>query len=382
MKEALLVLKDGTVFEGRCFGAEGETTGEVVFNTSMTGYQEILTDPSYKGQIVAMTYSQIGNYGLNEEDIESEDSIKAEGFIVKEACSFPSNWRSSINIDDYMKRSNKTGIQGIDTRALTRHLRNNGAQMGIISSADLNPESLLRKVRRHPGISAFDLVRDVTTKVPYKWTEGVWKWEPKESSESKDSSRIAHNASRSVVVYDFGVKMNILRNLADSGFDITIVPAGTPAEALLEMEPDGIVLSNGPGDPETVTYGIENTRKIMYKKPVFGICLGHQILGLAMGGRTYKLKFGHHGGNHPVKDLATNRVEITAQNHNYCVDIKSLLGQARLTHKNLYDGTEEGMQHAELPVFSVQHHPEAGPGPNDSLHLFKRFREMIERNEG
>lgn len=382
MKEALLVLKDGTVFEGRCFGAEGETTGEVVFNTSMTGYQEILTDPSYKGQIVAMTYSQIGNYGLNEEDIESEDSIKAEGFIVKEACSFPSNWRSSINIDDYMKRSNKTGIQGIDTRALTRHLRNNGAQMGIISSADLNPESLLRKVRRHPGISAFDLVRDVTTKVPYKWTEGVWKWEPKESSESKDSSRIAHNASRSVVVYDFGVKMNILRNLADAGFDITIVPAGTPAEALLEMEPDGIVLSNGPGDPETVTYGIENTRKIMYKKPVFGICLGHQILGLAMGGRTYKLKFGHHGGNHPVKDLATNRVEITAQNHNYCVDIKSLLGQARLTHKNLYDGTEEGMQHAELPVFSVQHHPEAGPGPNDSLHLFKRFREMIERNEG
>lgn len=382
MKEALLVLKDGTVFEGRCFGAEGETTGEVVFNTSMTGYQEILTDPSYKGQIVAMTYSQIGNYGLNEEDMESEDSIKAEGFIVKEACSFPSNWRSSINIDDYMKRSNKTGIQGIDTRALTRHLRNNGAQMGIISSADLNPESLLRKVRRHPGISAFDLVRDVTTKVPYKWTEGVWKWEPKESSESKDSSRIAHNASRSVVVYDFGVKMNILRNLADAGFDITIVPAGTPAEALLEMEPDGIVLSNGPGDPETVTYGIENTRKIMYKKPVFGICLGHQILGLAMGGRTYKLKFGHHGGNHPVKDLATNRVEITAQNHNYCVDIKSLLGQARLTHKNLYDGTEEGMQHAELPVFSVQHHPEAGPGPNDSLHLFKRFREMIERNEG
>lgn len=382
MKEALLVLKDGTVFEGRCFGAEGETTGEVVFNTSMTGYQEILTDPSYKGQIVAMTYSQIGNYGLNEEDMESEDSIKAEGFIVKEACSFPSNWRSSINIDDYMKRSNKTGIQGIDTRALTRHLRNNGAQMGIISSADLNPESLLRKVRRHPGISAFDLVRDVTTKVPYKWTEGVWKWEPKESSESKDSSRITHNASRSVVVYDFGVKMNILRNLADAGFDITIVPAGTPAEALLEMEPDGIVLSNGPGDPETVTYGIENTRKIMYKKPVFGICLGHQILGLAMGGRTYKLKFGHHGGNHPVKDLATNRVEITAQNHNYCVDIKSLLGQARLTHKNLYDGTEEGMQHAELPVFSVQHHPEAGPGPNDSLHLFKRFREMIERNEG
>lgn len=382
MKEALLVLKDGTVFEGGCFGSEGETTGEVVFNTSMTGYQEILTDPSYKGQIVAMTYSQIGNYGLNREDTESEDSIKAEGFIVKEACSFPSNWRSSISIDDYMKRSNKTGIQGIDTRALTRHLRNNGAQMGIISSADLNPESLLKKVRRHPGISAFDLVRDVTTKVPYKWTEGVWKWEPKQSSESRDSSHITHNASRSVIVYDFGVKMNILRNLADAGFDVTVVPAGTPAEALLEMEPDGIVLSNGPGDPETVTYGIENARKIMYKKPVFGICLGHQILGLAMEGRTYKLKFGHHGGNHPVKDIATGRVEITAQNHNYCVDIKSLHGQARLTHKNLYDGTEEGMQHAELPVFSVQHHPEAGPGPNDSLHLFKRFREMIERNEG
>ncbi|MEK6673315.1 MAG: glutamine-hydrolyzing carbamoyl-phosphate synthase small subunit [Nitrospirota bacterium] len=405
MKEALLVLRDGTVFEGRFFGAEGETIGEVVFNTSMTGYQEILTDPSYKGQIVTMTYSQIGNYGLNEEDIESEGGIKAEGFVVKEACSFPSNWRSSLSLDEYMKKSDKTGIQGIDTRALARHLRDYGAQMGIISSIDLNPESLLKKVQRHPGISALDLVKEVTAKERYKWTEGVWRWASKESSEfglrpmaegsyrgvrstthgsSELNSAISNQQSaiKKVVVYDFGVKFNILRNLADAGFDITVVPAMTPAEALLEMEPDGIVLSNGPGDPETVTYGIENAKKIMSKKPVFGICLGHQILGLAMGGRTYKLKFGHHGGNHPVKDLATGRVEITAQNHNYCVDINSLLGQARLTHKNLYDGTEEGMEHAELPVFSVQHHPEAGPGPNDSLHLFKRFREMIERNEG
>ena len=393
MSKALLVLSDGVVFEGEGFGSEGETIGEVVFNTSMTGYQEILTDASYKGQIVTMTYPQIGNYGINEEDIESQGGIKAEGFIVKEVCEFPSNWRSQTSLVDYMKKSNIVGIQGIDTRALTRHLRNHGAQMGIISTVDSKPESLLEKVRKHPGISAFDFVKEVSTEKIYKWEEGCWKWQPaaaeiqnskfktQNSKNSKLNSSIVNRQSsiRKVVVYDFGIKFNILRNLVDAGFDVTVVPAQTPAEKVLEMNPDGIVLSNGPGDPQTVTYAIESTKKLMGKKPIFGICLGHQILGLAMGGRTYKLKFGHHGGNHPVKDLSTGRVEITSQNHNYCVDINSLKGKVKLTHKNLYDGTEEGMQHIELPVFSVQHHPEAGPGPNDSAHIFKRFREMIER---
>ena len=367
--KALLVLADGMVFEGTSFGADGETTGEVVFNTSMTGYQEILTDPSYKGQIVTMTYTQIGNYGVNEEDIESAGGIKAEGFIVKEACDFPSNWRSARGLGDYMKRQNKTGIQGLDTRALTKHLRTHGAQRGIISCLDLDPRSLLAKVKAHPDISTFDFVKDVTTSAPYEWTQGAWKWESQPAT--------LHPSPKKIIVYDFGVKLNILRHLVDAGFKVTVVPAQTPAEAALEMEPDGILLSNGPGDPQTVTYGIEAARKLIGKKPVFGICLGHQILGLAMGGSTYKLKFGHHGGNHPVKDLATNKVEITSQNHNYCVDVKSLGGKARLTHTNLYDGTEEGMMHVDLPVFSVQHHPEAGPGPNDSTHLFTRFREMI-----
>ena len=395
--KALLVLADGMVFEGTGFGAEGETIGEVVFNTSMTGYQEILTDSSYKGQIVTMTYTQIGNYGVNEEDIESSGGIKAEGFIVKEACDFPSNWRSSSSLPEYMKKYNVVGIQGLDTRALTKHLRSYGAQPGIISTTDNDPLSLLRKVKAYPGISTFDFVKEVTTGKDYHWTEGCWEWCSEEIKRqkaeqqsaisgqlsvlgnNKDQSRFTvHDSQLKVVAYDFGIKFNILRNLTEAGFHVTVVPAQTPAEAVLEMDPDGILLSNGPGDPESVTYAIENTRKLLGKKPIFGICLGHQILGLALGGRTYKLKFGHHGGNHPVKDLLTNRVEITSQNHNYCVDIKSLGGRVRLTHTNLYDGTEEGMQHMELPVFSVQHHPEAGPGPNDSTHLFRRFRKLIQ----
>lgn len=403
--KALLVLSDGTVFEGRGFGADGETIGEVVFNTSMTGYQEILTDPSYKGQIVTMTYTQIGNYGVNYEDIESLGGPKVEGFIVKEYLPFPNNWRAEkfrvhppqrtkskgINsLSDYLKQYRIVSIEGIDTRALTKHLRDYGSQMGIISTKDLNPESLLKKVKKHPGILGIDLVKEVTSKKAHSWEEGLWRWQPAnagvqssqlkvESFEDNNSALCSQlSALKRVVVYDFGVKLSILRNLVDTHFDVSVVPAKTPAEEVLNMKPDGILLSNGPGDPEAVTYAVKNTKKLIGKKPILGICLGHQLLGLAMGGRTYKLKFGHHGGNHPVMDLATEKVEITSQNHNFCVDTKGLKGQVKLTHKNLYDGTEEGMRHVELPIFSVQYHPEAGPGPNDAGYIFKRFREMIE----
>jgi carbamoyl-phosphate synthase small subunit len=325
-----------------------------------------------------MTYTQMGNYGVNEEDVESAGGIKAEGFIVKEVCGYPSNWRSSMGLSDYMATNGTVGIQNIDTRALTRHLRNNGAQMGIISSAETDPRKLFEKVKAHPGISAFDYVKEVSTRTPYTWEGGCWKWGictgmPAGSGQAPDEAR------KKMVVYDFGIKMNILRNLVEAGFSVTVVPAQTAAEDVLGMNPDAVLLSNGPGDPERITYGIESAKKLIGRLPVFGICLGHQILGLAMGGSTYKLKFGHHGGNHPVMDLATGRVEITSQNHNYCVDIASLKGKVQLTHRNLFDGSEEGMRHVELPVYSVQHHPEAGPGPNDSAHIFARFRQMIEQ---
>ncbi len=374
MKKAILMLSDGTFFTGEAFGAETERIGEVVFNTSISGYQEILTDPSYKGQIVVMTYPEIGNYGINPEDMESSGGPKVEGFVVKEFSRIYSNWRAIKGLDEFLKEYNIPGISGIDTRALTRHLRTKGCQMGILSSTETDPESLLKRLRKAPGISSLDLVKEVTSKERYQWREGCWRW----PCPGKDLEGM-HERRLKVVVYDFGVKFNILRNLYEAGFDVTVVSANTPAEEVLEANPDGILLSNGPGDPVTVTYGIENARRLIGKKPIFGICLGHQILGLAMGGRTYKLKFGHHGGNHPVKDLKTGRVEITAQNHNYCVDIKSLKGQVRLTHQSLFDGSEEGMEHVEYPIFSVQHHPEAGPGPNDSTHLFRRFRELIER---
>jgi carbamoyl-phosphate synthase small subunit len=366
--KAVLVLADGHVFEGRGFGAEGEAVGEVVFNTSMAGYQEILTDPSYAGQIVTMTYTQMGNYGINEEDVESGHGPKVEGFVVKEYLPYHSNWRSKGPLGEYLKAHNKVGIEGIDTRALTRLIRDKGAQMGIISTLEHDPKKLHERIKGHPGIGGVDLVKGVTSKQPYAWSDTLW-----------GQGRAASGPRKKVVVYDFGVKFNILRHLVSAGFDVNVVPASTPAEEVFEMKPDGIFLSNGPGDPEAVTYGIENTRKILSRKngcPVFGICLGHQILGLALGGRTYKLKFGHHGGNHPVMDIETGRVEITSQNHNYCVDVKGI-PSVRLTYRNLYDGTGEGMAHRELPMFSVQHHPEAGPGPNDSAHIFSRFRRLM-----
>lgn len=362
-KKALLALADGTVFEGYSFGAEGEAGGEVVFNTSMTGYQEILTDPSYKGQIVTMTYPHIGNYGVNEEDVESSKP-HLSGFIVKELSQYPSNWRSHRTLDEYLKESGVVGIKGIDTRALTRRIRDYGSIEGVISTGELSPENLVKKARSSSGIVGHDLVKEVTCGKVYRW---------KENPLPQGEGELRFN----VVVYDFGVKWNILRMLSQYGCDVTVVPASTPAEDVLSMNPDGILLSNGPGDPEAVSYGIENIRKLIGKKPVFGICLGHQILGLALGGKTYKLKFGHHGGNQPVMDLSTKKVEITAQNHNFALDISSIVGDVDLTHINLNDQTVEGMQHRRYPVFSVQYHPESSPGPHDSWYLFERFKRMI-----
>jgi carbamoyl-phosphate synthase small subunit len=372
MKKALLALADGTVFEGTSFGAEGEAAGEVVFNTSMTGYQEILTDPSYKGQIVTMTYPQIGNYGVNPEDVESGRPY-VEGFIVKEYIDAPSNWRARKSLHDYLKEHGIVGIQGIDTRALTRHLRDFGAQPGIISTADLNLESVVTKAEKLPKMSGLDLAKDVTCKEPYTWDEGDWDIETGYAKKSSPRYK--------VVAYDYGLKRNILRLLTQAGCDVTVVPATMPAEEVLKMNPDGVFLSNGPGDPEPVTYAIENIRKLLGKKPVFGICLGQQLLGLALGGKTYKLKFGHHGGNQPIMDLTTRKVEIAAENHGFAVDLETVKDQVVPTHMNLNDMTCEGFQHKTLPAFSVQYHPEASPGPHDSRYLFARFIEMMEKHK-
>ncbi|MBI3755725.1 MAG: glutamine-hydrolyzing carbamoyl-phosphate synthase small subunit [Deltaproteobacteria bacterium] len=372
-KKAILALADGAVFEGCSFGAEGEAIGEVVFNTSMCGYQEVLTDPSYKGQMVAMTYTQIGNYGVNEEDLES-NKLWLEGFIVKEYCDYPSSWRNKATLHNYLKRNKVVGIKDIDTRALTRHLRDNGAMNGVISTVDLDPARLVKKAKEFPSMAGLDLAKEVTCKKPYKWEQGLWDLEKGYSIRNPQSAIRNYK----VVAFDFGMKFNILRNLVNTGCDVTVAPAFTSAEEVLKMNPDGIFLSNGPGDPDAVTYAIENVRKLIGKKPIFGICLGHQILGLALGGKTYKLKFGHHGGNQPVMDLTTRKVEITSQNHGFAVDVDSLKGIAELTHINLNDKTVEGLAHTKLPLFSVQYHPEASPGPHDSSYLFKRFTDMME----
>ncbi|HJV35644.1 glutamine-hydrolyzing carbamoyl-phosphate synthase small subunit [Geomonas sp.] len=372
--KAVLALADGRIFTGKAFGATGETTGEVVFNTAMSGYQEVLTDPSYKGQMVTMTYTQIGNTGINPEDVES-GQLYLSGFIVREYQDCYSNWRATMSLDAYLKEHGIVGIQDIDTRALTRHLRDKGAQNGIISTVDFDPESLVRKARAIPSMSGLDLASGVSCKAPYHWTEGLW--DLTSGYPQVDKKELKYK----VVAYDFGIKLNILRCLVSAGCDVTVVPATFPAESALAMNPDGIFLSNGPGDPEPMKEVIANIKKFVGKKPIFGICLGHQLLGLALGGRTIKLKFGNHGSNLPVMDIATKKVEITAQNHGFSVDILSLSHACQLAHENLNDQTVEGMSHKDLPIFSVQHHPEASPGPHDSHYLFSRFVEMMEKEK-
>jgi len=354
--KALLVLEDGKLFKGESLGAKGETAGEVVFNTSMTGYQEILTDPSYKGQIVTMTYPLIGNYGVNPEDFESS-RIWAEGFIVREDSRIFSNWRAKESLGDFLREYGIVGIQGIDTRALTRHIRLQGAMKGVISTIDDDLDSLIEKAKTCPGVIGRDLVKEVSCKKDYWWKE---------------------EGELEVVVLDCGVKYNILRELSFNGCRVRVVPAKTSAEEILELRPDGLLLSNGPGDPSAVPYVAKTVKTLLDKLPIFGICLGHQILGIALGGKTYKLKFGHHGANHPVKDLNTGKIAITVQNHGFCLDIDSLPSEVELTHINLYDQTLEGIEHKYLPLFSVQFHPEASPGPHDVKYLFKKFVKLMQ----
>ncbi len=388
IKKAILALEDGVWFEGLLFGAEGKSFGEVVFNTSMTGYQEILTDPSYRGQIVTMTYPLIGNTGVNHVDIESRKPFLS-GFVVKEYCKHPSNYRMTQNLGDYLKKNNIIGIEGIDTRALTSHLRTHGAKNGVLSTAELDPKKLVKQAKNSPGLVGRDLVKEVTCDKPYHWTEmpydlnklevrseelGVERQMKLEEVENK-------NPGIKIAALDCGIKYNILRRLTAEGFDVTVFPATTKVDAFMNKGFKGVFLSNGPGDPEGVPYVAKTVRDLIEKNvPIFGICLGHQILGLALGGKTYKMKFGHRGGNQPVVNTKNYKVEITSQNHGFAVDPasldKSLVYQS---HINLSDNTSEGMAMKHKPVFSVQYHPEASPGPHDSRYLFKQFREMVER---
>jgi len=362
---ARLVLENGDVFRGVSFGADTETTGELVFNTSLTGYQEILTDPSYCGQIVTMTNPLIGNYGINDDDLESARP-RVAGFVVREYSDFYSNHRARASLGSWLREAEIPAIQGVDTRMLTRIIRQSGAMRALISTGESDEKELLAKVLDSPGMTGLDLTREVTCREPYGWDD--LDLTPYALPAYPGSPRFH------VVVYDFGVKRNILRRLRAHGCRLTVVPADTPAPEVLAMSPDGVFLSNGPGDPDAVRYAVRNIGDLLGKKPIFGICLGHQLLALALGGRTYKLKFGHHGANHPVKNLLTGEIEITSQNHGFAVDPESLdPAHIEITHVNLNDGTNEGFMHKSLPAFSVQYHPEASPGPHDSDYLFKTF---------
>lgn len=355
---AILALEDGSIFKGKSFGISAERYGEVVFNTAMSGYQEIITDPSYKGQIVAMTYPLMGNYGINREDAESRKPF-LEAFVVREYSKTASNWRLTGNLSDYFRKNNIMGIEGIDTRKLTLNIRKSGAMKAVISTIDFNEKRLIEKARESMGLMGVDLVKDVTIQKKYVWSS-------------------LKNKRFKVAVIDCGVKYNILRKLIDSGCEAIVVPAYTAAKDILKVNPSGVLLSNGPGDPSAVKYVVETTKSLLGKIPIFGICLGHQILGLALGGKTYKLKFGHHGANHPVKELKTGKIMITSQNHGFCVDVKSLdKKEVEVTHINLNDSTLEGIRHLKFPAFSVQFHPEASPGPHDSEYLFSEFTKLM-----
>lgn len=369
---AKLALEDGTVYQGEAFGAEGEVDGEVCFNTSMTGYQEILTDPSYRGQIVTMTYPEIGNYGINEEDVESR-GLFLSGFVVRQRSRIASNFRSQGDLDSYLKKAGVVGIEGIDTRALVRRLRIDGAMKGILSTTDLDDASLVAKAKASPGLVGRDLVQEVIPDGPIAWNEPLSPW-----SNLETSSVPVTESSPHVVALDFGLKLNIARHLYNMGCRVTILPGKATAEEVLARNPDGIFLSNGPGDPEPLIYAQDTIRGLLGKKPIFGICLGHQLLSLACGAKTFKLKFGHRGANQPVQNLATMRVEITSQNHGFAVDDDSMPDCLEVTHMNLNDNTIEGVRHRDVPAFSVQYHPEASAGPHDSNYLFGQFKEMIE----
>ncbi len=374
--KAILALEDGRVFNCKSFTGEGEAGAEVVFNTSMSGYQEVLTDPSYSGQMVTMTYPLIGNYGVNTQDVES-DRVQVAAFLVREYQAAYSNYQATDSLSDYLQAHNIMGVEDLDTRALTRHLRNTGAMRGFLSTRILDPDQAVQRARELPGMQGQDLASRVTTPTAYQWVDGRPVFL---DGECKLDSSVWTNAGKKlrVAAFDFGIKYNIARCLESAGCEVVVVPAATPAQTIRSMAPDGVFLSNGPGDPEPVVYAVETIKELLGEFPMFGICLGHQILGLALGGQTYKLKFGHRGINQPVKNLDTGRIEVTSQNHGFVVDIDSLKHQAvEITHVNLNDGTLEGFRHTTYPLFAVQYHPEASPGPHDAGYLFKNFTKLM-----